>query len=156
MWDQENLYLAVEVTDNQHYQAGLGSDSWQGDGIQFAIDPGRQQVPGSMGFHELGFALSGTEVVNWRWSAPSGFDVGNLPQFAGAVRRTGTKTVYEAAIKWSDLLPQTLEPKSGALLGFSLLVNDNDGAGRRGWIEYMSGIGLSKDAYAFGDLLLID
>lgn len=41
-------------------------------------------------------------------------------------------------------------------LKFSLLVNDNDGEGGRGWLEYNSGIGSSKDVNAFGDLYLMD
>lgn len=156
MWDNANLYLALEVTDNQHFQNGVGSDIWQGDGIQFTIDPGRISGPGSIGYHEIGFALSGTEVVNWRWIAASGFDVGSVTNFVGAIRRDGTKTTYEAAIPWSELVPGSMELKAGTLLGFSLLINDNDGTGRRGWIEYMSGIGQSKDPFAFGDLVLTE
>lgn len=44
----------------------------------------------------------------------------------------------------------------GFSLGFSLLINDNDGTGRRGWIEFMSGIGVAKNPAFFGELLLID
>lgn len=42
----------------------------------------------------------------------------------------------------------------GLKLKFSLLLNDNDGSGRRGWLEYNSGIGASKDSNLFGDLFL--
>ena len=47
------------------------------------------------------------------------------------------------------------QPKLGDKLGFSFLVNDNDGNGRRGWIEYASGIGESKNTTLFTYLKLI-
>jgi hypothetical protein len=36
-----------------------------------------------------------------------------------------------------------------------MLVNDNDGSGRRGWLEYGSGIGSAKDPTLYLDLHLI-
>jgi len=33
-------------------------------------------------------------------------------------------------------------------------VNDNDGQGRRGWIEYCSGIGTNKNVELFGAMKL--
>ena len=38
-------------------------------------------------------------------------------------------------------------------MGFSVLINDNDGSGRRGWMECGSGIGKSKDANLFVTIL---
>ncbi|MNO01013.1 hypothetical protein D3C81_2210460 [compost metagenome] len=60
------------------------------------------------------------------------------------------------AIPWSALLLAGMTPAPGSDFGFSLLMNDDDGSGRRGWMEYMSGIGSSKDPDAFGDLLLVE
>ena len=36
-----------------------------------------------------------------------------------------------------------------------MLVNDNDGAGREGWVEYASGIGKTKDTTLFTFLNVI-
>ena len=41
-------------------------------------------------------------------------------------------------------------------MGFSVLINDNDGSGRRGWMEYGSGIGKSKDANLFVTMPLLN
>ncbi|MNF19435.1 hypothetical protein D3C80_2242310 [compost metagenome] len=60
------------------------------------------------------------------------------------------------AIPWSALLPAGTTAAPGSDFGFSLLINDDDGSGRRGWMEYMGGIGSSKDPDAFGDLLLVN
>ena len=41
-------------------------------------------------------------------------------------------------------------------IGFSLLVNDNDGQGRRGWMEWSSGIGNNKDPLLYGSIIFKD
>jgi len=154
-WDDEYLYLAVVATDDIHNQEGVGSDIWSGDSIQFAIDPARKWSIGIDGHHELGFALGKQGIIGWRWIAAYGKELGPLPESVKlAVKREGNITKYEAAIPWNELV--MVQPQPGTLLGFSLLINDNDGYGRRGWIEYMSGIGSGKNPHLFGDLLLIE
>jgi hypothetical protein len=37
-----------------------------------------------------------------------------------------------------------------------MLVNDNDGTGRRGWMEYASGIGQTKNSTLFTYLKLVE
>ncbi|UUZ80239.1 hypothetical protein LJK88_35705 [Paenibacillus sp. P26] len=61
-------------------------------------------------------------------------------------------TIYELALPWSELKP--ILPDDG-LLSFSFLVNDNDGQGRKGWIEWGSGIGGSKDSKLFKPVRLV-
>ncbi|RTE05421.1 sugar-binding protein [Paenibacillus whitsoniae] len=156
-WDADNLYLAVSVQDNIHAQSGTGSDIWKGDGIQFAIDPGRKLGSSTLGYNEMGLALNAdaSNVILWRWKTPAG--AGGLNSVQRAVYRdaSSSTTVYEMAIPWTALLPAGIAPTAGADFGFSLLINDNDGSGRRGWMAYMGGIGESKDPKAFGDLLLV-
>ena len=41
------------------------------------------------------------------------------------------------------------------MLRFALLVNDNDGAGRKGWLEWFQGIGFAKDPTQYGPLRLL-
>ncbi|MGO4370861.1 sugar-binding protein [Paenibacillus sp. MCAF20] len=152
-WDLEQLYLAVQVTDNTHYNNNPPGDAWKGDSIQFAIDPGRSIEPGKLGWSENIVALnSDTNAVMKR----GGIGGNNLHNSSVAIHREGTQTVYEMAIKWSDVLPAGMTPSSANAIGFSLLVNDNDGTGRRGWMEYMSGIGFTKNPNLFGDLILTD
>ncbi|MDQ1914703.1 glycosyl hydrolase family 28-related protein [Paenibacillus sp. GD4] len=155
-WDATNFYLAAVVNDNVHKQASSDGAAWMGDSLQFMIDPGRLKGPGSGGYSELLFALSDTgHTVKWRWAALSGKPIGELTASqAGIVRdeALGT-TTYEISIPWSELLPGT-ETVPPSLIGFSFLVNDDDGPGRHGWLEYMSGIGNGKNPSLFGELLL--
>jgi len=61
--------------------------------------------------------------------------------------------VYELLVP-ADLLVSTTKLQSGTVLGFSLLVNDNDGAGRAGWQELTPGIGHGKRPADFAWLWL--
>ena len=55
---------------------------------------------------------------------------------------------------WSECVPYGAVIKENIEIGFSMLVNDNDNAGRRGWIEFGSGVGVYKDASEFARIRL--
>ncbi|MDI4647439.1 S-layer homology domain-containing protein [Cohnella hashimotonis] len=156
-WDASKLYFAVDVTDDVQRQTATDDGIWAGDGIQLAFDPARADGIGSMGNHEIGFALSDDhEVQSWRWTAIAGKQPG---EFDGAdtriVRDEATKhTIYETAIPWNELLAEGAAVQPGDRFGFSFLINEDDGQGRDGWMEYMGGIGLTKDPMYYGDLVL--
>ncbi|MGE5549486.1 MAG: discoidin domain-containing protein [Bacteroidota bacterium] len=157
-WDAEYLYVAVCVTDNIHCQPYAGASTWQGDGIQIATDPQRLLGPGLGGYNEMGFALKSDDntVQKYRWNAIPGKTAGDFGKAQCAVKRLfNAATFYEIAIPWSEIMTEGTVIVEGMDIGFSLLANDNDGPKRRGWIEYMSGIGLGKDPNAFGDLVLV-
>lgn len=43
----------------------------------------------------------------------------------------------------------------GDVVGLSILVNDADGLGREGWLEWTPGVGYTKDPSLFGDVILL-
>ncbi len=55
-----------------------------------------------------------------------------------AVARGPSATVYEAAVPWSALGVKA--PARGKRVAWSTTVNDNDGEGFRGWIEWPLGV----------------
>lgn len=144
-WDAEHLYLSARVHDDVAHQSETGANIWQGDSIQFAVTPGR---PGEFAYgYEYGVALTSSGPQVHRWSTLEGA-AGPVPDVDVAVRRdeAAKDTVYELALPWSALAPS--EAGDG-MLSLSMLVNDNDGSGRKGYIEWGSGIGGSKDASLF-------
>ncbi|WZL79746.1 chitobiase/beta-hexosaminidase C-terminal domain-containing protein [Eubacteriales bacterium mix99] len=162
-WDKDNLYLAMNVMDDSHVQTDKGSGIWSGDSVQFCLDPGRSIAPGY--YHtndEIGFALNSQDnaVYHWKWASSAGDDL-TMPDAGFSVVRKGTITSYEASIPWSDLVPDPNGIGENVDLGFSLLVNDSDpneqGIGeRKGFVQYMSGVGITKDMAQYGDLVLAE
>lgn len=158
-YDDKNLYLAAVVKDDVHCNTELPNRIWSGDSIQFAIEDGLKmgdavQVPGmESNFTELGIALSNDKPVVYRYkSQDSVLPLGEVENCSAAIKRGDGKTVYELEIPWTELFRENYVLDDSRILGFSMLVNDNDGAGRRGWIEYNSGVGMTKNAMLFGKL----
>ncbi|GGD82307.1 hypothetical protein GCM10010911_45510 [Paenibacillus nasutitermitis] len=145
-WDDDYLYVSASVNDDTFAQSYSGSDIWKGDSLQFALTAG---FPGeTVNRFEYGAALTSSAAELYRFSAPSGMATGSVANARVNVARDGTNavTTYKIAVPWSEL--GSLSPTDRAL-SFSLLVNDDDGAGRKGWREWGSGIGSGKNPALF-------
>ncbi|HPD14834.1 MAG TPA: sugar-binding protein [Planctomycetota bacterium] len=141
-WDDERFYVALAVTDDRHVQNEEAEEMWKGDSVQFAIGAKPER-------NEFGVALGKDgKPLAWQWAPRNGLPDG----VQAAVRREGTATNYEVTIPWKLL---GVEPKAEAVLRFALLVNDNDGAGRKGWAEWFQGIGFEKAPAQYGPLKLL-
>lgn len=150
-WDEAHLYLAFEVTDNTHVAQEPAETLWLGDSVQFALDLGGDKTPGSYDEEddwEVGVALSsaagegggaGLTALAHCFHAPAG--TGDCPVQAAVVRKAN-RTSYEVAFATGGMPPETF--------GMTFLVNENDGSGREGFLQWTPGIGLSKDPSRFG------
>jgi hypothetical protein len=150
-WDERALYVLVEVTDDQHVQSHHGPDVWQSDNVQLAFDSGLEawkarEAGQAAEYAEIGLSRTdtGDEVYRWLWKE------GPAPGVAIKSSREGNRTTYEAVIPWPEL--NAAAPKPGALSGFALIVNEDDGEGRDGWLQLYDGIGFGKDPRKFGVL----
>ena len=158
-YDEKNLYLAAVVKDDVHFNVETPNRIWSGDSIQFAIEDGIMmgdavQVPGmESNFTEIGIALANDKPVVYRFkSQDNALPLDVITECDCAIKRESGKTIYELAIPWTELFRSNYVLDDSRILGFSMLVNDNDGGGRRGWIEYNSGVGMTKNAMLFGKL----
>jgi hypothetical protein len=148
-WDAQHLFVAAEVTDDAFDQKQRGHPIWEGDCIQMALCPGPpRSESGYGGVVELGLALTPRGPQVWQWM-PQARD---LPGAKLVVSKAKGTLHYEAAVPWAAL--GGWRPTKGASIGWSFTVNDADGKGFRGWLEWTPGICGSKDAAAFGRLLL--
>jgi hypothetical protein len=80
-------------------------------------------------------------------------DLGAAAKATAEIERAGTLTTYRVAVPWAGL---GIRPAPGRTIAVSILVNDNDGDGRRGWMEWGDGIGYSKDPSLYYDLTLAE
>lgn len=159
MWDEENFYAAIVVKDNVFSQEYVGSNAWQGDGIQFGfedINPLGQYE--NTNFTELGVSSYKGNIQGWRWSVLYDIQTGVVENISGTIKREDktSETIYEISIPWDEIFTEGYDITKMSELGFSYLINDNDGTGRKGWIAYNGGIGSGvKNAKEFGRMKLI-
>ncbi len=156
--DSRNLYIAVRVKDKIHHGGPSANQLWKGDSIQIGLDlsDGSRKVRSV----EFGFGLVNGEPVSYRFRTLPTEDI--VPTYrtgenpAGVktiITRIGDETRYEVAIPAEAIHPQlALQP--GMKLGFALLVNQNDGNGRLGFLRWSGGIGEEANSQEFGELTL--
>jgi hypothetical protein len=140
-YDNDYFYLTAKIKDNIHAFPATDVNMWNNDSIQFAISNG---LPGEdPNYYEYGISQTSAGSQIYRWIAPVGVAKGLVTNGEVQVTRDeGQKlTVYELALPWSELVPIMTD---GGVFNFSLLVNDNDGNQRRGFIEWGGGIGDGK------------
>ncbi len=153
-FDYENLYIGCEVRDDIFFQEELRSRIWEGDSIQVAFDTLKDRL--SMGYagddYEYGLSLTKDGPISWCWNAPRGKIIGRVDNLTVAIKEKPKGMIYEVKIPFSELEP--FSPFLMESCGMSIMVNDNDGEGRRGFIEWTPGIGGSKDPSSFGTLIV--
>lgn len=155
-WDSNFLYVAVVVEDKVHYNPYTGSNIWQGDNLQLALD-GRNNK--SMSYdaddYEYGWALTDSGLEAWAWQVATGvtFKADLMSFIVVPCTEDNPVTIYEIAIPKELIQPAKLE--AGYQMGFNWLVNDNDGAGRA-YVEWTLGVGNQKNPSYFDTLLLVN
>lgn len=164
MWDEEKVYFCWDVTDDVFSQDYEEFYTWQGDSVQIGVYMGANDEYIALGeanttFTEIGIAktLKGDQVYRFSAQDSSKHKTGLLSadECELAINVEGNRAVYELAMDWDSLLPDGITPKANSRLGFSFLVNDNDGAGRRGAILFAGGIFFNKDSSQFTYINLI-
>ncbi len=145
-WDDGVIYVAVDVHDENHTCPFTEGDMWQGDSVQVAVDAANNKS--EFGYDgddwEVGGALlNGVDPAAFCWHVPAGEEGCPVDR---AVVREANSTLYELAIPVA----------TGAAVGFSLIVNENDGGERVGWLEWTPGIGEGKNPSLFGIVELVE
>ena len=159
-WDSLRLIFYVKVKDDKHCNAAKEpANLWRGDSIQFAFDTLNDAEPQSLCYdandYEYGIALNSVngEIMRYCWFAPPGSDKTKLAASLDAeVKRNGTFTNYKVSIPWSSLKP--FYPAAGKIMGFSFIVNDNDGEDTRNYYLALTPGVSEKYPGRFGKMVL--
>ena len=158
MWDEEALYMAVDVTDNIHTQPFTGGNVWRADGIQFGFSKVLPPYPADTEkFEEFQVALSDDGILTAQrlqtvcgkalWDCADNINT--------AVNQTGTHTIYELKIPWTEIFGDDYTVSEDSFVDFGLIVNDADNDSPRGYMHYNDGIGSGKNYKQFEPIRLV-
>lgn len=132
-WDDSNFYFACVVKDEKHENKGSGDGIWNGDGVQFTLDPTNAKGAYAGSVYEYGYSLT-TKPMVWRWSTNTATK-GETSKYAIVRDDKAGTTTYEVAVPEGDIAPADLA--AGKVLGFSVIVNENDASGGQGgWVGW--------------------
>lgn len=135
VWDEDAVYLALSVTDDEHNQANAGAGgAWNGDGAQLSFIPSGMRVDGQQNIL-INFALNNDGVLLLHNETLHG-NPGLTEEQVVIVRNEDEKeTYYEIQIKPDNFGMDSFE--EGYEFGLGICVNDGDlaagQAGQKGW-----------------------
>jgi len=153
LWDDEQAYFGMRVVDDVFNQPYLGGDIWQGDSVQVGLALSPLEDIQGVYYAEGGLALTQRGKLLWVWHAPGIPFEGEFQELNFVIKHQGNETVYEAAIPYRAL---NFGLSSGVWIGLDIMVNDNDGEGRKGWIEWGRGLGREKNPHLFWDMIFLE
>jgi hypothetical protein len=149
-WAPDALVLDVEVGDNKHVQNNPPEKMWKGDSIQVAFHSLVPNAPG--GWNEYTIALGRNGATTFCECSQSGKAKGRKHGVKTDVQKQGNKLLYKLRFPVNELALGRLE--EGMMFGFSILVNDNDQNGCKGYLHWGDGVGNGKNPNEFNRIEL--
>ncbi|MHC4715888.1 MAG: sugar-binding protein, partial [Planctomycetota bacterium] len=152
LWDKAHLYVGVTLKDDVVRSAKCDGEIWNQDGLQFLIDPYRTASE-KAGKYDYSAALGTKGPQAWcHLSGHSSVRTGEAKAIRVAAKPVAGGLTYEVAIPWSQVAP--FKPTAGANLGLAVILNEDDGPGRDGFMGWFSGVH-SKQVDMVGDVILL-
>jgi hypothetical protein len=160
-WDQDFLYLGLNIRDDQHVQLSTGKNLFNGDDVEIQIDVdlagdfNKKDVDdddGQIGVAVSDLATGRSAYEAYRWRPPS---LEGPLSLTAAARPTPDGYVLEMVVPWSAL---NLSPQAETPYGFCLSLSDTDTPGSRTQESMVSSSPNRKwgDPTTWGTLILVD
>ena len=161
VWDEEAVYLALIVTDDEHEHAA--DAAWNGDGAQLAFEMSGKRRPGiPMWLYNVGLDDKAENILPGALNENPG-GAGLVPDEDIVVTRDAVekKTYYELRFTAEELQVKGKKLSAGSEFGLGICVNDGDkGAGQegqKGWSGwYTHSIVFGKNSEHTGLVTLTD
>ncbi len=153
-YTDEALTLTVEVEDDRHFCSFPPAEMWKGDSVQIGLQAGKpKSLAERAKFTEYTIGLTPEGGKAWRTGGRSGNNPEqNLRDVPLQIVRRGTLTRYTLTLTAHELGLRAFRP--GDSMRLALVVNDNDGAGRKGYLHWADGIGVNKNPEEFNTIVL--
>ena len=149
LWDDENIYMAVIVTDDVLSQNKTGGDIWNADAVEIFFST-LNAVPPHDEHYQYGFDYT-EQTWNWCNMDSGGQSAIDYLQVASAI--TGDGYICEASIEYGQML--SLDFSVGSIIGFHPVLDDTDNGDREIQMTWTS-----REAHdqslGFGYLVLSD
>lgn len=160
MWDEENLYVAAKVYDDDLVQTATGAEIWKEDDVQFDLDIDRDGDKKVFGYNDddfqIGFSpgdFAGDKPEIWGWN-PGGGKAMDKPENAEIASVKFDKGwIIEARIGINEFNADLIGLKKfeeGMKIGFGRCINDYDKGGEGG----VSSGGAWQDTSKMNDVIL--
>lgn len=139
-YDDENLYISADITDDQHGAPSTGEQIWRNDGLQIDFAQHETAAYDNNGLTEIGVGmLEDGSTALWVWKNVIDIGDSSKPNGVKAVAtRNGKHTYYEAAISWKDTAG--IDINNISRIDISIAINDCDNNVRKTAIEVGGGI----------------
>ena len=153
LWDDTHLYMRADVIDDVYHNKRKRSHLWAMDGVQLFIDPARP-VAQKAGYYDISCGQGSEGDQAWcHSSAHPSVLAGQAKGFQVHTTMNGQTRTHVIAIPWAHVAP--FKAAAGKNLGMSVILNEDDGPGRGGFMGWFSGVH-SKQLDLVGDLILLD
>ncbi len=136
-WSDKGIHIDLKVLDDKHVPANDTKSLWKGDSIQLGIDVSDNR-PDPTKTTELGFYVNKKNKAGmWNYSGKQPDD--NMIIYNVSRNNETSETYYNILIKWEFL--ENFHPEIGKSFYMSLMINENDGSGRKSTMGLSEGVG---------------
>jgi len=159
LWDDQGLYFCLQVTDDIHSAPLWEIGYWENDGCQFAFDAYLNGPKGGLDADEHSYVVSdsphGPVFASYRMPVGQShvWEVVHQDKPVAIRKAADGSYIYEWMMTWEQLAP--VSPWTLGRCGFSFLLNDCDGTGRKSRLNWTNGVA-AEDAGQFGQIIFDD
>jgi len=155
-WNPDALHFAADVTDDVHHQPYADGTMYHGDCVQLFLDVLKNGAVKYAEHDDYDFLLGDTPLGPLAYAASMPPDRPPLNRDVSLKIRRGPRgnRFYDLRLPGGPV--KDLELASGTVIGATVVVNDNDGHDRKGWLELTEEAGSTRDIQTFLNLVLCD
>jgi hypothetical protein len=155
-WNPAAFLFAADVSDDVHCQPYPDATMYHGDCVQLFLDVLKNGAVPYAENDDYDFLLGDTPLGPLAYAASMPPDRLPLRKDVSLRIRRGPRGNRFYDLRLPEGAVKDLRLTPGTVIGATVVVNDNDGHGRRGWLELTEKAGTTRDIRTFLNLVLCD